>query len=87
MTSLAVYSVVHCHKHIVVKYIIVLVVLLALPASLLRPGLSDPADRGTQSPDPMEAAIGTLNHRSCRLHQRYAGSPTRPSPLSGNLGL
>ncbi len=64
-----------------------LLVLLVLPASVLRPGLSDPAGLGTQSPDQKEAATGTRNHRSCRLRRRCADSPRRPSPLSGNLGL
>lgn len=64
-----------------------LLVLLVLPASVLRPGLSDPAGLGTQSLDRKEAATGSQNHRSCRPRQRCADSPRRPSPLSGNLGL
>lgn len=61
--------------------------LLVLPASVLRPDLSDPAGLGTQSPDQKEVATGTRNHRSFRLHRRCADFPRRLSPPSGNLGL
>lgn len=64
-----------------------LLVLLVLPASVLRPGLSDPAGLGTPFLDQKEVATGTPNRRSCRLRRRCADSPRRPSPLSGSLGL
>lgn len=64
-----------------------LLVLLVLPASVLRPGLSDPVGLGTLFLDQKEVATGTLNHRSCHPRQHCADSPRRPSLLSGNLGL
>lgn len=61
--------------------------LLVLPASVLRPDLSDPVGLDTPSPDQKEAATGTRNRRSFRLRRRCAGFPRRPSPPSGNLDL
>lgn len=72
-------------KHIVLKRtcgfgVDMLLLLPVLPASVLRPGLSDPAGRGKQSLDRKEAATGTQSHRSCRLRRHCADFPRRPSP-------
>lgn len=60
-------------------------VLQALPASVLRPGLSDPAVLGTRSPGPTGASTGIRNHRNFHLRPRCEDSPTRPFLLSGSL--